>query len=392
MASRRRFLKGLAAGGLLAVAPVGARLGFASAPTDRRLVVILLRGGLDGLAAVVPVGDPDYGAARGGLALRSVGPALDDLFALHPALAPLSPLVEAGELRAAHAVATAYRDRSHFDAQNLLESGAARPYVLADGWLGRAAERIGGGALALGQNVPLLLRGRADVGSVAPGGGRGGDAALEASVAALYSDDPLLGPAFERGLEARGRVRTLLSDEDRRVIRRGRGPGGAAATGRLLGRLLAASDGPRIAAAELGGWDTHAAQGVERGALAARLGGLADGLLELKAGLGAAWSATAVLVITEFGRTVAPNGTGGTDHGTASAALLLGGAIRGGRTLAEWPGLARRDRHEGRDLRPTTDLRSIAAGLLREHLGLTGGDLAAAFPGGPSPASGLIRA
>ncbi|MCP4872164.1 MAG: DUF1501 domain-containing protein [Proteobacteria bacterium] len=315
---------------------------------------------------------------------------LDGFFGLHPALDPLAPLVEAGQLRAIHAVATPYRKRSHFDAQDLLEAGTAVPHRARDGWLARTLTHLQGtDAVAYGQTVPLLLRGADGVGTVSGADDRA-EESLVASLMELYETDPLLGPALAEGLRSRDAADAALTEEDRRVSRRARGPRAGAAVGRLLGRLLAGPDGPRIAAAELGGWDTHAAQGTSAGGLANRLSGLADGLIALRDGLGPAWDSTAVLVVTEFGRTVAPNGTGGTDHGTASAALLLGGAVAAGATVADWPGLTQPDLFEGRDLRPTTDLRAIQAGVLRDHLGLDAAALADVFPGGPKPTPELI--
>lgn len=386
--TRRTVLTGIAASVLAAGLP---GVALARASTERRLVVLLLRGGLDGLAAVVPFGDPDYERARGGLALSSGLLELDGFFGLNPALEALTPLVEAGQVRAVHAVATPYRDRSHFDAQDLLEAGTAAPHRRRDGWLARAAGRLSGvEAVAMGQSVPLILRGLDGVGTVSAAADRTEDSMLS-SLTALYAADPLLGPALAEGLRSRDDVAAALSDEDLRAARRARGPNAALAVGGLLGRLLAAPDGPRIAAADLGGWDTHAAQGTTGGALARRLGGLADGLVALREGLGEAWDHTAVLVVTEFGRTVARNGTAGTDHGTGSCALLLGGAIASGPTVADWPGLKSADLFEGRDLRPTLDLRAVQAGVLRDHLGLSGAALAAVFPGGPAPMEGLIR-
>ncbi len=160
-------------------------------------------------------------------------------------------------------------------------------------------------------------------------------------------------------------------------------------------RFLAAADGPRIAVIEASGWDTHANQGAETGQLANRLAGLDAGVAKLRTGLGEAWEDTVVAIVTEFGRTVRVNGTRGTDHGTAGAAILVGGAVRGGRVLADWPGLAPRALHEGRDLRPTTDLRALFKAVLAEHLGLDTGFIdREVFPGSGAARrlDGLIRA
>ncbi len=387
MTTRRTALKGLLAGGLgLALNP---GLAFAGGGGDRRLVVVLLRGGLDGLAAVPPVGDADYVSARRGLALEDGVGELDGFFGLHPALAGLLPLWQAGALLPVQAVATPYRSRSHFDGQDVLEAGTTAPQLRRDGWLNRALVAAGTEAIAVAQAVPLILRGAAEVGSVAPGGRAPREQDLAADLQSVYAGDPLFRDALRAGLEGRAMVAEAVGEPERGRRRQGAAP----VVGRLAGVLLAELGGPRVAVVELGGWDTHANQGLEEGRLANGLGNLADGLLALKEGLGAAWSQTAVCVVSEFGRTVARNGTRGTDHGTGGAALLLGGAIQGGRVLADWPGLAPAQLHEGRDLRPTTDLRAVLGGLLRDHLGLPIAALRRdVFPGGGwSPVDGLVR-
>jgi uncharacterized protein (DUF1501 family) len=394
---RRTLLAGLAVGAM------PARLALANAPTDRRLVMVVLRGGLDGLAAVPPWGDPGYRALRRDLALDPPGAVdgvldLDGRFGLHPALAPIAPLYRSGELVVLQAVASPYRERSHFDGQDVLENGGARVGQLRDGWLNRALAALGRQAppgLAFGRAVPLMLRGGVAVGSWAPSAFPDADAEFLQQVAALYRPDPLLSRALEQGLRTRAMADGALSGEDPMAGR------GAGRIGELLqiakvaGEMLARADGPRIATLEATGWDTHAQQGTARGPLANRLGDLAEALAQLKQGLGAAWRHSAVLVVSEFGRTVAPNGTGGTDHGTAGAAFLLGGNVRGGRVLADWPGLAPAQLHQGRDLRPTTDLRAVCKGLLVEHLGLDRAALErSVFPdsAAAAPLSGLVRA
>ena len=386
MTSRRTVLQGLFAGGLgLSFAP---RLALAAPRSGERLVVLLLRGGLDGLAALPPLGDPAYEAARRGLALEDALP-LDGFFGLHPALEGLLPLWEAGELLPVQAVATPYRQRSHFDGQDVLEAGTAAPHRRRDGWLNRALVAGGEHAVAVGQAVPLILRGDAEVGSVAPGGQAPRDEDLASVLRTVYAADPLFREALVAGVEGRRMVAEVSGEPQGRGRRRAT----PRALGELTGTVLAGASGPRVAVLELGGWDTHANQGREEGRLANLLGGLADGLLALQAGLGPAWSQTVVCVVSEFGRTVAPNGTRGTDHGTGGAAMLLGGAVAGGRVLADWPGLGSGQLHEGRDLRPTTDLRALLGGVVRDHLGLPAGQLQRdVFPGGGwSAIDGLTR-
>lgn len=395
MLSRRLFM----AGAVTAALTTWQRPVFAAGAGDARLVVVILRGALDGLAAVAPVGDPQYEAARGGLAFDDVGAMLplDGDFALNPALRHLHVAWQAKQLLVAHAVATPYRERSHFDGQAVLENGLAAPAGSADGWLNRALRHLPSGAtpprggLALDQNVPLILRGAVPVTTWAPSILPGPDEDFLARLADLYSDDPGLsarlseasGVAGLVGME--GRVKPGRPDRDG-LARLGQSTAAA-------GRFLAADDGPRVAVLDAGGWDTHANQGTEQGALAVRLRGLDTAIASLQSALGAAWRHTVVMVVTEFGRTVAVNGSRGSDHGTATCALLVGGAVRGGRVLADWPGLRQADLYQGRDLQPTLDLRAVAKGLLAEHLGLDAAVLERdVFPdsGGARPVRGLV--
>jgi len=410
----RRRLLGLATGlaGLAAVAPV--RLAFANAPTERRFVLVILRGALDGLAAVPPYADPDYANLRGALAFGTPGEQagvldLDGRFGLNPALAPLLPLWQARELAILHAVATPYRERSHFDGQNLLENGTSKPNGAPDGWLNRALAVIGASdrrlGLVVGETAPLVLEGSVPVASWEPAG-----LLPEASpdfltqLAAIYRADPLLGPALATGIDSQ-----RLSDEIMSA-----GPSAApndtsagannnmklraadllAPAAEGAGKLLADPRGPRIAVLEAGGWDTHANQGLMTGRLATALAGLANGMVALKHGLGPAWSETVVAVVTEFGRTAAPNGTGGTDHGTATVAMLAGGRVAGGRIVTTWPGLATARLYQGRDLAPTMDLRAPLKAVLASQLEIDAPTLArVVFPDSPSiePLDGVIR-
>lgn len=385
MSTRRAFLRSTLAVSATALLPGGllrasaARAAGRSA--DPRLVVLLLRGGMDGLGAVPALGDPQRTTARAGLALPdSEILALDGFFGLHPALKPLHAWWDEGALLPIHAAHTPYRQRSHFDGSDLLENGTTRPGARRDGWLARALTNLGAPPepVAVGQVPPLLLRG-GDVSTVTAGSPRTPDADFLDRLASLYASDPLFGPALDDGLDGRTEVASLLGDESRRGPRRG--PRAASRVARVVGGLLAQPDGARVAVAELGGWDTHQGQGTTQGRLARQLGGLAEGLVTLREHLGAAWADTVVLVVSEFGRTVAKNGTNGTDHGTAGAAFLAGGAVAGGRVLADWPGLGAGQLHEGRDLRPTTDLRGVFKGVLRDHLGVSPRALASSvFP------------
>ncbi|MFZ0693578.1 MAG: DUF1501 domain-containing protein [Alphaproteobacteria bacterium] len=382
MLTRRDALSLFGAGFVTAWVGPGARIAFAAAPTDHRLVVVILRGALDGLAAIPPLGDRDYQGMRGGLAFASAGNSdgaldLDGFFALNPALQPLQDMFKARELLVFHAVATPYRARSHFDGQDLLENGTTSPRGPDSGWLNRAlgligsdSERIG---LAVGQGVPLILRGKTPVGAWAPRQMPELDAGFLDRLAALYKGDKLFAAALSEGMAAQDRNDEVLAGSDKKGPGMGMQYGAGALKGVVadVGKLLADPNGPRIAAMDAGGWDTHAGQGVLTGRLAGALKGLGESLAALKESMGLAWNKTVVAVITEFGRTVAENGTGGTDHGTAGAAFLLGGAVQGGKVVTRWPGLSASALYEGRDLAPTLDLRSVLKGVLAEHLNLS---------------------
>lgn len=401
MIDRRSFLLGFSA---MTLAGAGnARLALASALSDRRFVVIVLRGAMDGLAAIPPYADPNYRTLRGALALAAPGQAdgaldLDGAFGLHPRLATLKALYDQKQLIVAHAVATAYRDRSHFDGQDLLENGTVVPRGTADGWLNRALTLLNGasnGGIALGDQVPLILRGGAQVASWAPKRLPGADAAFISRVEQMYQRSPLLLAALEDAVAADRMAEQALGAEQAAMKPGGYRRGAAKILAEAAGKFLADPDGPRVAALEINGWDTHSGQGTANGRLAQALAELDAATAALRRSLGAAWDRTAVLTATEFGRTAAPNGTGGTDHGTASGAFLMGGAIEGGRVLTDWPGLDRSRLYQGRDLAPTMDLRALAKGLLRDHLGLPADALArVVFPDSAdaAPIADLIRA
>ena len=387
--TRRRRLLGaaLGAGTLAPWSTLSFAAGAASdTVADRRFVFVILRGALDGLSAVPAVGDPDFAAARGALAQFPTAPlALDTTFALHPNLTQLHALYGRGELAVVHAVGQPWRDRSHFDAQQVLESGGVRPYELATGWLGRALGAQGSKGLALDTAVPLVLRGPGLVDTWAPSTLPDPGADLVARLERMYVNDAALATALER-------ARALHFSAAMPADMAGSGMGGGAA-GRAGGfvvlaqraaEFLAEPTGPQAAVLEMTGWDTHANQANPTGPLANYLRQLDTGLATLRDGLLAsgAWSRTVVVVATEFGRTVAINGTLGTDHGSGGAAFVLGGAVNGGRVIADWPGLAARNRFEGRDLKVTTDLRAVLKGVLADHLQVPAQRLATeVFPG-----------
>lgn len=375
---------------------------------DPRFLVIILRGALDGLAAAAPVGDPDWQRLRGENALGRVGAAaglpLDAMFALHPAMPNLHRLYKAGQATIVHAVATPYRDRSHFDGQNVLQTGATRPGALDTGWLNRAVAALAPQAsadpnrrraLAIGPVAPLIMRGPAPV------------LAWQTRRLAPVSDETAMrlldlyrhsDADFARVLEARVGLAAIARAGG---IEAARMPGGGGprayfteAAG-AAGKFLARPDGPRVAALAFDGWDTHVNEGPVKGRLGDLLGALDGAFSALASNMGDAWHRTVVVAATEFGRTAKINGSGGTDHGTATVALLAGGALKGGRVVADWPGLKDANLYQDRDLKPTTDLRAVLKGLLRDHLGVPEAALAAdIFPDSAAakPMLGLVSA
>jgi len=390
--TRRTFLRATAAFG--ALTPASHALG---AARDPRLVTIVLRGALDGIAADAPIGDPAYAGLRGDFALAkgSVLP-LDGFFGLHPAMPQFARLYQARQALVVHAASSPYRGRSHFEGQDVLESGQAGVGRADSGWMNRllqalpAGRNAGRGGLAVGALTPLIMRGPAPVLGWAPQSLKAEDD-LARRVLRLYRHaDPALGEALARGLE----TNRMAANASMGLGAADKGAGQAHAdmvkTAEGAARLLAQDNGPRIAALAFDGWDTHVN---EIARLAQLLAGLDAALAAFEQTLGPRWADTAILVVTEFGRTVQINGTGGSDHGTASVAFLAGGAVKGGRVLADWPGLAPGSLFEGRDLMPTTDLRALASGLVGEHLGVSQKVLGATvFPGSERvrPLTGLI--
>jgi len=408
--SRRRFL---ACGGALAASAALPNIVFANTAANSRLVVVILRGALDGLAAVPPYADPDYAGLHRELAIAAPGAAdgalaLDGSFGLHPSLNFLQERYSAGELIVFQAVSSPYRDRSHFDGQNVLENGLAKPIGTADGWLNRAIaalprySRTSDAAVAVSQNVPLILRGDAPVISKSPQVTPDMDEDLLARLQDLYSKDEWFSARLSEALQTERLADGADGDPAAPAMKAADASGAGRApadrvtpVARMAATLMRSEGGPQVAVFEATGWDTHANQGGTRGILAQRLGGLDKGLRALSEELGPLWAQTAILVVTEFGRTAAMNGTRGTDHGTGGCAFLAGGAVRGGRVITDWPGLSRSALLDGRDLRPTLDLRSVFKTVLGEHLHVDARTLAArVFPdsGGARPLQGLIRA
>jgi uncharacterized protein (DUF1501 family) len=396
LTTRRALLVGGASFAAWAYLPKFAR---AADGRDPRMITVILRGALDGLATVAPTGDPDYASLHGAIALMPDGPhaapMLDSFFALHPSMPEFARMYRDKQAAVVHAVSTPYRDRSHFDGQDVLESGFAGPGRVQSGWLNRAlqalpqGERVAG-ALAVGPTTPLVLRGPAPTVGWAPVKLPQADDDTAMRLIELYKHrDPALATSLTQGIA----LDKQAQGDDMKPTPGGGAPAQMRQVARGAAKLMAADDGPRIAALAFDGWDTHANEGGPVGRLANLLSGLDGALAEFESGLGAHWRDTAIVVATEFGRTARINGTEGTDHGTGTIALLAGGAVKGGRVIADWPSLKAASLYEGRDLAPTTDLRAVIKGVLADHLGLSERALAeAVFPDSAAakPMKGLI--
>ncbi len=373
--NRRTFVRSMCLGGLATFGcPV---VTFAQVEQAGRFVFVLLRGGFDGLAAVVPHGDPSYRSLRGAFAFDpSDLVELNDTFGLAPGLAPLRELWEQNELVALHAMAIPYRTRSHFDGQAVLETGMDRPAGSSDGWMNRLLQAMSGrrSGIAIASGMPRSLAGSFNVQTWSPTQLGAVDDAYLDRLGSLYRADRVLYGRFEAAVQQQN----LVGEEP--------AAGGGARRGGIMplmqaaARILRQENGPNIAAVEFSGWDTHANQGLAGGALDRLLGQLAEGLMALRTDMGTAWSSTTVVVMTEFGRTARPNGTRGTDHGTAGAGFVIGPKVARSRVYTDWPGLGSRALFEGRDLKPTLDTRAVLKGAIAAAFDLTPAQVDRVFP------------
>ena len=354
------------------------KIASAAGARDPRFLTVILRGALDGLSVLAPVGDPDYQALRAGIALQksgeNAGIGLDGFFALHPSMKHFSRLYQAKQASIVHAVASPYRERSHFDGQDVLETGLGGVGRVTSGWLNRAISAMPKGAhiatkggLGVGTTTPLILRGDAPVMGWAPQRLVEAPEDLARRVMDLYAQrDPVLGKALAAGIKADELAKGGMPSNQG-----GGNPAIMARAAAGAARLMTKEDGPRVAVLSYDGWDTHANQGGAKGRLADLLTGLDGALAAFETEFAHTWKDTVILVVTEFGRTAKINGTEGSDHGTATVAMLVGGGVKGGKIIADWPGLKPSQLHEARDLKPTTDLRAVMKGILAQHLGLS---------------------
>ncbi|NKB90402.1 MAG: DUF1501 domain-containing protein [Acidobacteria bacterium] len=392
---RRQLLRCMCAGGAATFASPLAS--FARMPGRGKLVFVLLRGGFDGLAGVVPIGDRDYESIRGRMAFnRDALSPLNSDFALAPGLAGLDAFWGRGELVPLQAMAIPYRTRSHFDGQAVLETGLDRPVGASDGWLNRLLQVSGGetSAVAVAAGLPRSLSGPEQVLTWSPTQlGVLGDEYVE-RLHLLYREDPRLADRFEAALQLGETVDAAgMGGGDMRAGSPGLDGQRESGVFTATAKLMSEPGGPNIAAVEFGGWDTHANQGMAGGLLDRRFGALARGLTTFREAAGAMWQDTTVVVMTEFGRTAQPNGTGGTDHGTAGAGFVIGPNVRGNTVLADWPGLGSRDLYEGRDLRPTLDTRAVLKSVTEGVFDLTAAQTDRIFPDSTSirPVTNLMR-
>jgi len=391
--NRRTALKGLGLASLLAAG--GSNLAFAQpgSAADTRLVFVFLRGAMDGLAVFPAYGDPDFVAQRNGIAMPPPGEEggvldLDGFFGIHPLIGNLKGMYDEGDVAVVQAVASPYRERSHFDGQNLVENGSDQPYGLNTGWLNRAVVGLPSPGKDIGVSIttsmPVVMRGEAPVTSWSPSRLPQPDAGLVSRVQRLYAEDPDLLDNFLKAKEANA---GMVGASD--------GSATFPALMRAAATFLKSETGPRVAFLELGGWDTHAGQMGFLGPLHQNLVAVNDGVAAFKEEIGPVWDKTAVVFVTEFGRTVAMNGSNGTDHGTGGAAFLMGGSVNGGKVYADWPGLKPAQQYEGRDLQPTLDMRALFKGLLIEQLGVEPQHLETEVcpdSAAATPFTGLIRA
>ena len=403
---RRRDFLGLSAGASL-VALSGRAWGVSANAAPKRLVVVLLRGAVDGLNVVVPYGEDAYYAARPTIAIAKPGAqdgalALDEHFALHPALSGLLPLWQEKQLAFVHAAGSPDPTRSHFDAQLFIENGTPGRRATADGWMNRLLGAMPGlsrdptEAVAVGPTLPQILKGRLPVANLPLGPAAATPLAIDKPEIAsafdrLYAGKDAIGQAYRQGRMARAELIAGLPAPPDPTDRGVPAPNGFPAVAARLAGLMAHNRKIRLALVSLGGWDTHVRQGNHAGQLAERLRPLGDGLAPFAKALGRDWQDTAIVVLSEFGRTVRENGDGGTDHGHGNVMWVLGGAVQGGRIYGDWPGLGTDALYENRDLAVTTDFRAVLAPVVARHLRLPDRALATIFPGFSPPRSDLDR-
>ena len=397
--NRRQFLiqsSLFSAASLVSIGTHGwaARSNAAVDPPPHRLVVVFLRGAIDGLSIVIPYHELTYYTDRPTIAIPPPGQLngaldLDGQFGLHPALAPLLPLWQQKSLAFVHACGSSDETRSHFDAQDYLESGTPGVKATRDGWMNRLLGVISDQnpiqAVSVGATTPRILLGKRAVANLASGRSAGNRMQIDKPLVAsafdrLYGGNDALGRAYREGRVARTELLKDLDTETKMANNGATLPNGFPGDAQRLARLMARDPRIQLSFLAVGGWDTHINQGASQGQLARNLEQLGKGLVALQSGLGDAYQHTTIVVMSEFGRTVKENGNGGTDHGHGNVMWLLGGGIRGGSVYGKWAGLEPAQRYQGRDLAVTTDFRDVLGTVLTQRLAVDEGKLGQVFP------------
>jgi uncharacterized protein (DUF1501 family) len=372
--------EGLFLAGAFAASSVSG-LSFAQGIESRKFIFVMLRGAMDGLSALMPDDDRLDAVRASILPDKDTRLDLGNGFRLHPQLAGLNKLYQSGDAAFIPASATSHRDRSHFEAQDALETlGKAGA---KDGWLNRALQHSDQKGLFVGRAVPLAFKGKAPVTNWSPPMFDTPSDQLLERLSDLYSQDMTFAASLEKARSADSFDMQTSKRESRRFSKE------YSIALSSIGKMMSAENGPGIGMAALDGWDTHAGQEND---LNRKFSALNEGLMALKKSLGKTWSKTCIVVCSEFGRTVAANGTKGTDHGTGGLVMLMGGAVKGGQVLGDWPGLKSSDLYEGRDLFPANDISAILKGVLRDHLGVDKRALdQSVFPNSARGFDGLVR-
>jgi uncharacterized protein (DUF1501 family) len=411
---RRRFLTAALSVGLLTPFGKTGWIARGGEPDQRRLIVVFLRGAVDGLNVVVPYGDPHYYELRIAIAVRPPGREhgaldLDGHFGLHPALQPIMPLWQSGQLAFVHASGSPDPTRSHFDAQLFMENGTPGRGAMPDGWMNRLLGILPGGqnasrAIAFGPQIPRILAGSQPVANLGSANDVGKQLPIDRpevndAFARLYGGNDALSRSFQQGRQARQQMTMDASvgesGQQEQMVADGGAPlpNGFPMDAARLAQMMRKDPGIRLAFFALGGWDTHIRQGAGEGQLAGRLRPLADGLAALAKGLGPAFNDSLILVMSEFGRTAHENGNGGTDHGHGNVLWALGGEVAGKHVYGRWPGLAGDQLYQQRDLAITTDFRQVIGPTVTRHLRLPDQAIATLFPDLPAGGefSSLVR-
>ncbi len=405
---RRQFLQqsGLATGAAISAIASHSWMVRAATPQRKRLIIVFLRGAVDGLNIVVPYREAAYYSARPKIAIPNPGQPngalkLDDTFGLHPALDSIFPLWQQGSLAFVHACGSPDETRSHFDAQDYMESGTPGIKKTADGWMNRLLANLSGRniiqAVNVGATTPRILSGPMAIASLNSGRNAArplpvDNTLVSAAFDQLYRNQDALSQAYQEGKHARQELMKDLDAETKMANNGAPLPFGFATDTQRLARVMRQDARVQLAFLGLGGWDTHVNQGSSQGQLAKKLEALGKGLSILQQELGPVYAETTIVVMSEFGRTVAENGNGGTDHGHGNVMWVMGGNIKGGKVYGQFPGLQANQLHQGRDLAITTDFRTVIGSLLTQHLQLTPVQIAKIFPAHKAPdALSLIK-